>query len=86
METAADIQAVEYLIKANIDPEPFANFLYKLADEESESMKYLSWISTHPDSKERAEYIIEYCRDKNIKSHPVITQETWDKLKESLQE
>lgn len=86
LETAADIQAVEYLIKANIDPEPFANFLYKLADEESESMKYLSWISTHPDSKERAEYIIEYCRDKNIKSHPVITQETWDNLKESLQE
>jgi predicted Zn-dependent protease len=86
LEKESDITAVDYLIKAKINPEPLANFLYKLSDNENEETKYLSWISTHPDSKERAEYIIEYSKNKHTNYEPVLTNETWLKLKEKINE
>ena len=84
LEKEADIHAVDYLVKAKINPEPFANFLYKLSDKENETTKYLTWISTHPESKERAEYIIEYSRNKKVKYEPIMSNDTWDKMKEKL--
>ena len=84
MEREADMKAVEYLIKANIDTDPFANFMQKLSDKESDVMKYLSWISTHPDSKERAENIIEHGKGKIKETIPVVSQRTWEILKEKL--
>lgn len=86
LEKEADIEAVDYLVKANIDPEPFANFLYRLSDKDNETSRYLSWISTHPESKERAEYIIEYSRDKKSVYETVLTEMGWEKLKEQLKE
>lgn len=85
-EKEADLKAVDYLINARIDPEPFANFLYKLADKDDDSMKYLSWISTHPDSKARAEYVIEYSNNKTIINEVILSDETWNKLLEKLDE
>lgn len=84
LEKEADIKAVDYLVKAKINPGPFADFLYKLSEDEHESMKYLSWINTHPDTKERAGYVVEYSRNKLSKSEPVVSEETWEKLKEAL--
>lgn len=84
LEKEADIKAIEYLVNAKINPEPFANFLYKLSQNEHEAMKYLSWTSTHPDSKERAEYIIEYSKNKKTKYEPILSMDTWGKLKEKL--
>ena len=84
LEKEADIKAVDYLVNAKIDPKHFADFLFKLTDKENEVQKYLTWISTHPDSKERAEYIIEYCKVKKSEYTSVITTETWDKLKMKL--
>ena len=86
LEKEADIKAVEYLTKAEINPEHFAQFLYKINDSESEIMKYLTWISTHPDSKNRAEYIIEHSKNNNVKNVPILKDETWNKLKEVLKE
>lgn len=86
LEREADLKAVDLLVNARIDPEPFANFLYKLADNNPELMKYLSWISTHPESKERAEEIIEYCKTKTIEKKPVLSQQTWDNLLEELRD
>lgn len=86
LEKEADIKAVDYLTTAKVNPEPFANFLYKLSDKENEATKYLTWISTHPDSKERAEYIIEYSKDKLTDYKPILTYETWEKLKEELKD
>ncbi len=86
LEKDADIKAVDYLVEARINPGPFADFLYKLSTTESESTKYFTWISTHPDSKERAEYIISYSKDKKSSFEPVLSIGTWDKLKEKLQE
>ncbi|MBI3235188.1 MAG: M48 family metallopeptidase [Bacteroidetes bacterium] len=86
LEKEADIKAVDYLQNAYIDPQYFANFLYRLGDSESESMKYFSWISTHPESKERAEYVINYSKDKTIKSDSILTQNRWERLKHYLSE
>jgi len=86
LEKEADIKAVDYLVNAKINPEPFANFLYKLSKNENETSKYLIWISTHPESKERAEYIIEYSKDKKAKYEAILTNETWDKMKEKLKD
>ena len=36
LEKEADIKAVDYLVSANINPEPFADFLYKLSDSDDE--------------------------------------------------
>jgi len=86
LEKEADIKAVDYLIKAKINPEPFADFLYKLAADEHKSMKYLTWINTHPDTRERAEYIVEYSGNKLTEPEPALSEETWEKLKEALSE
>lgn len=84
LEKDADIKAVDYLVNANINPEPFADFLFKLSDTEHEATKYLIWISTHPDSKDRAQYIIEYKKGKETEYKPILSNETWDKLKAAL--
>jgi len=85
LEKEADIKAVDYLVNANINPEPFANFLYKLSDKEPESTKHLTWISTHPDSKERAEYIIRYKnKHKQADYKTILSNKAWCKLKEEL--
>jgi len=86
LEKEADIKAVDYLVNANINPEPFADFLYKLSDTEHEAIKYLTWISTHPDSKDRAEYIIEYSKGKEKEYKSILSNETWDKLKAELKD
>lgn len=86
LEEMADYRAIDYLLDAEIDPEGFANFLYRLAEEESAAEKHLSWISTHPRSKERAENIIEYLSGKEVTINQVIEQATWEKMQESLKE
>lgn len=60
LETEADLTAVDYLINAGIDPEPMANFMYRLSDQTKNIPKQLFWISTHPESKERAEEMVEH--------------------------
>jgi predicted Zn-dependent protease len=84
LEKEADRKAVDYMVTSNVNPEQFANFLYKLSDSEHEATKYLTWISTHPDSKDRAEYIIEYSKGKKTEHKPILSNQTWDKLIEEL--
>lgn len=84
LEKDADIKAVDYLIKARVDPTPFANFLYKLSDTDPGASKYLSWMSTHPDSRERALYIIDYSKSKPQEFRPIMTQHSWKQLQEAL--
>lgn len=69
LESEADLTAVDYMIKAGINPEPFANFMYRLSDETKNLPHQIYWISTHPESKERAEKIIEYVlKNKDLKA------------------
>jgi len=86
LEKEADISAVEYLIKAKINTEPLAEFLYKLAENKEEVSTYESWLSTHPDSKKRAEYILAYSKGKIIKSEPALSESSWKELVENASE
>jgi predicted Zn-dependent protease len=86
LEKEADIKAVDYLVAAEVNPEPFADFLYKLSAKENEATKYFKWISTHPESKERAAYIIEYSKDKKTDFKPIVAAETWKKVKKEIGE
>lgn len=58
LEKDADLKAVEYLKNAKLNVKAFADFLYRLG-EENEGPVNLTWISTHPDPKKRAEYILK---------------------------
>ena len=49
LETEADLTAVDYLIEAGIDPEPFANLMYRLSDETQNLPHQIFWITTHPE-------------------------------------
>lgn len=87
LEKEADIQSVDYLLEANINPEDFANFLYKLGSDQPDFVRHLTWISTHPESKERAEYIIEYTTDnlpEDVNFESVLSDQSWDSLKSSI--
>jgi predicted Zn-dependent protease len=84
LEKEADLKAIDYLINSQISPKPFANFLARLADTESALETNLSWVSTHPDSKERAEYILSYCMGRSDTQRPVLSPATWEKVKKSI--
>jgi len=86
LEKEADISAVEYLINAKINPEPLAEFLYKLAENKKEESTYEGWLSTHPDSKKRAEYILEYSKGKIINPKPALSESSWKVLKENAED
>jgi len=84
MEKQADIKSVDYLTKAFINPIAFSDFLLKLSEKDGPINEYLSWISTHPNSKERASYIRLYCKDKKNSFKSVISASTWEMMKEEL--
>jgi beta-barrel assembly-enhancing protease len=83
-EKEADLKSVDYMIKARLNPEPFSDFLYRMSSMGDEVSQYLTWISTHPESKERATYIVEYLTGKEIDDDKIIDDSTWVSLKERI--
>ncbi|MGR6087979.1 MAG: M48 family metallopeptidase [Arcticibacter sp.] len=79
LEEEADLQAVEYLGTAGYDARQFGEFMYRLSDEDSSDSSMMVWISTHPDSKDRAEYIIKSASKKG-KSNLNYSAEQWESL------
>ena len=43
-----------------------------------------SWISTHPESEERAKYVIDYSKNHNVADRKLIAEKTWFELREKL--
>ncbi len=86
LEREADLTSVEYLLKAKIDPEPFANFLYRLGDEKENIPNQVYWISTHPDSKERAENIISIIKGKTNPKESMMSDEEWSTFKKRFKD
>lgn len=85
LEKEADLKAVDYLLKSDIAAEPFANFLYKLSTNDNDLHEVFSWVSTHPELKERANYIIEYSTNqKEIKPEVLLTEKSWKDLQKKL--
>lgn len=85
MEIEADLTAVDFLIRSEIDPEAYANLMLKLSDNSSNLPDQVYWVSTHPDSKERAKKITDYIKGKEIIKSRILNEETWIKLKEHIE-
>lgn len=83
LEKDADITSVEYMLKAEVNPAPFADFMYEMSlDNELESA--LSWINSHPESEERAKYILEYIKGKKVSKKTFMTKAEWEAFKEKV--
>ena len=84
-EREADLTAADYLINADIDPTPFAGFLRRLSKSKNKQLeRYFSWISTHPDPEERADYLLEYMEGRAPAKGEVLSSATWAALQETL--
>lgn len=82
LEKEADEYAVHYLEKARINPESFAQFMELMAREEPDELKHFRWITTHPDSKERAQNIRAHIRNKKRKYSEPLSTQLWEQLKD----
>ncbi|GGZ20551.1 hypothetical protein GCM10007049_11410 [Echinicola pacifica] len=79
-EREADSQSAQYLDAAGINPIHLADFMYMLSTLNSDMPDALYWISTHPDSQERANNILEEYEDWDKVDQSIIQEETWEKL------
>lgn len=86
LEREADKTAVLYLEKAQINPEYFANLLLAFGKKSSTLPKEFYWISSHPESKERAGLVLQL-KNKSLKNYyPVIATSTWNEAKRRAKE
>ena len=76
LEKEADITSVKYMLKADINPKPMADFMYQMAQDKSMN-KAMYWIADHPESEERAKYILEYIKGKKLKSKQTLSEKDW---------
>lgn len=81
-EREADDYAVETLARANVDPQHLSNLFFRLSQKHN-IPEELAWISTHPDSKDRAADIIK--KKKEYSYDPkAILKSAWADVKEML--
>ena len=85
LEKEADMTSVDYLLNANINPEPFADFMFELA-QQKDLYDSLYWVSSHPESEERAKYILDYLKGKKYKKQATISSTAWEKYKKLIKE
>lgn len=85
-ESEADRTSVDYMIDAGINPEALADFLERLAERQSGMPEELEWISTHPNSKERAAEIRKYAGNIKREYMQAISDDTWLLLRKKAQE
>ena len=83
LEKEADITSVKYMLEADIDPRPMADFMYQMA-QDSDMSSAMYWIADHPESEERAKYILDYIKGKKIKSKPTMTEKDWKAFQEKV--
>ncbi|MBT1712094.1 M48 family metallopeptidase [Fulvivirgaceae bacterium PWU5] len=70
-ESEADAFAVEVLAAADIDPQPLSDFFFRLA-RKHDMPEELVWISTHPDTDERAGEIIKLKKNYTLSPRPIL--------------
>ncbi len=86
MEKEADLQAVDYMFAMNEDVNGLANFMYKLVRQQPDYYVHIEWISTHPESQKRADYLYEYSQQLGQKNpQNVLSEERWEELQFELQ-
>ncbi|WP_293871877.1 M48 family metallopeptidase [Flavobacterium sp.] len=83
LEKEADIASVKYMIKANIDPIPMADFMYQM-EQDRRINKNMYWISDHPESEQRAKYILDFIKGKKLESKSTISYVDWKIFQEQV--
>ena len=76
-ESEADSVSVRYLAAAGIDPEALASFLYRLSQEKADVPKALEWVSTHPNTADRAAEILNLRKGMEITGRPIADSLEW---------
>jgi len=85
MEKQADLKAIDYMIKAEVNPKALADFFIKLSRNTSDFNKYMTLISTHPDFESRINYIEEHIGYKSYPNSQIIDTNTWNILKSRIE-
>ena len=85
LESEADRASVEYLVRAGIDPSPFADFLYRMA-QGADVPNAVYWVSTHPESAERAKAVLKFASGKKVVKKQVLTAAEWEAIQRILAE
>jgi len=83
LETEADMTSVDYLVKANLDANEFANFMFKMGMN-NDAPDAFYYVNTHPDSEERAKAIIEDTKDRKYVKKLFLSANQWKSLKENV--
>ncbi len=83
-ESDADSTSVRYAVAAHIDPEHLANFLFRLSKEKNDMPKSFEWISTHPNSSDRAAEILKLKDRFNVTPQPVVSDSVWKAYQETI--
>jgi len=83
LEKEADALAVAYLQKADITTAGIANLFSRLAEKEGESVFFVTWISTHPELKERVSAVHKLSENKEIECKKILSDKQWQKIKET---
>jgi predicted Zn-dependent protease len=81
-ETEADMEGLKMLKKASVDPEPFANFLFRLSQDKRSIADEMTFFSTHPASSERASEILNEIKGKKIPAKPFAFGD-WKRVQQS---
>jgi len=79
MEKEADYTAVGYMSKANIDPVHFANMMTRMA-KITDLPESLTWLNSHPNSKDRADNILRHRKDFILQPIPLMNDSAWHHL------
>lgn len=80
LERDADMTSIRYMVNAQINPEPLADFMVELAIKEQSTIDF-SWMETHPESQERANYILAYLKGKKYYKKQTISNLEWTSFK-----
>ena len=86
LETDADTTAVGYMARAGIDPGELANFLYRLSQEKHDMPKAFEWISTHPNSADRAVEILKLKSGRRFDPRPIADSLAWKSYRTRVRE
>jgi beta-barrel assembly-enhancing protease len=84
-ESEADEYAVSYLANANIDPEHFANFLYRLSLDEPSYLEKLQWVNSHPNTQDRTTEILRLRKLEDIEIEELLDKGQWHSLQRSTE-
>jgi len=84
LEKEADRLAVDYLLKAEIDPHGFIEVLQRFAEEGPQIPDQLQWAASHPDALQRADILLSILDTIPKTTLKPFNQELWKEFKATI--